>query len=207
MKNKDNKVYGSIYERRRKDRDTVSYVAEINFQGQRIRPNSKDKRALTEWMNEVCNTLNEILSEYQIELEIKTKELKHRLYDDMINRITPVLENAKAYDMRYEKTARANGIAITDYFQTYLIGDMETGLTKIGKSHDIYKRMQVMCNPALYLIAYCDKDIETMLHELYAKQRVKGEWFNLTEDDRADIILQYGFTEMGGGVVFIDGGT
>ena len=160
MKNKDNKVYGSIYERRRKDRDTVSYVAEINFQGQRIRRNSKDKRALTEWMNEVCNTLN---------------------------------------DMRYEKTARANGIAITDYFQTYLIGDMETGLTKIGKSHDIYKRMQVMCNPALYLIAYCGKDIETMLHELYAKQRVKGEWFNLTEDDRADIILQYGFTEMGGG--------
>lgn len=58
--------------------------------------------------------------------------------------------------------------------------------------------MQVMCNPTLYLIAYCGKDIETMLHERYAKQRVKGEWFNLTEDDRAGIISQYGFTEMGG---------
>lgn len=96
MKNKDNKVYGSIYERRRKDRDTVSYVAEINFQGQRIRRNSKDKRVLAEWMNKVCNSLNEILSEYQTELEIKTKEMKHRLYNDMVNRITPVLENAKA---------------------------------------------------------------------------------------------------------------
>lgn len=197
MKNKGGEVYGSIYERRRKDRNTIAYTAEIQFQGQKIRRSGKDKDKLNEWMKGVCLILNEILNEYRATESIRVKLLKDQLYSDMTERANAIMVNAKVHDFRSKICAQANGISPKDHFQTYLIRDEETDLIKIGKSHDIHKRMAVM-GKWVTLIGYCDDDIEVKLHKQFAKQRIKGEWFNLSTEDIDGIISANGFTDTRG---------
>lgn len=48
------------------------------------------------------------------------------------------------------------------------------------------------------LIGYCDDDIEVKLHKQFAKQRIKGEWFNLSTEDIDGIISANGFTDTRG---------
>lgn len=67
MKYKGGNVYGSIYERKRKNCG-ISYTAEIQFQGQTMRRTSKDKAKLEEWKDSICNKLNSVLDRYNAEL-------------------------------------------------------------------------------------------------------------------------------------------
>lgn len=205
MKNKGGEVYGSIYERKRKDRDTISYTAEIQFQGQKVRRSSKDKKSLEIWMSSICTNLNEIVSEYRQEEAIMVKLLKDKLYNNMLKSVMDVLSKAKEHDFRSKKCAVAMGIVPVDHFQTYLIHDDVIGLTKIGKSHDIHTRMGVMGKECISLLGYCDRDIETLLHEQYKKQRIKGEWFDLTNEDIGHIISAHGFIDTRG--YFFERGT
>lgn len=198
MRNKGGEVYGSIYERKRKDCNTVSYTAEIQFQGQKVRRSSKDKESLGLWMADICSRLNEILSEYRQEEAIKVKMLKEQLYGEMLESARAIISQAKEYDSRSKKYAASMGIVPVDHFQTYLIHDDVIGLTKIGKSHDIHTRMGVMGKESITLYGYCDRDIEKLLHEQYRKQRVKGEWFDLTDDDIGHIISTHGFIDTRG---------
>ena len=47
------------------------------------------------------------------------------------------------------------------------------------------------------LIAYLGRDIEVYLHKLYQRARVKGEWFNLTDEEVEEIIKTFGFETPG----------
>lgn len=79
---------------------------------------------------------------------------------------------------------------------TYLIYNETTGLHKIGRSTNIYNRLnslRVQYSPLLELSAYLDRDVEGELHKLYMKKRVFGEWFKLTSDDVLDIKSKYDF--------------
>jgi hypothetical protein len=49
----------------------------------------------------------------------------------------------------------------------------------------------------LKLIAYVGRDIEVYLHKLYQRARVKGEWFNLTDEEVEEIIKTFGFETPG----------
>ena len=75
--------------------------------------------------------------------------------------------------------------------KTYLLTD-NTGLYKIGRSEDPYKRLsQLSCGSTSAKI-YCviNSNIETELHRKFKAKRVKGEWFNLNESD-LDYIRKY----------------
>ena len=75
----------------------------------------------------------------------------------------------------------------------YLI-QAANGLTKIGKSADVHKRLnQIKANsPVDVKLIYSkfvkDADAEEKwLHKLYSGQRIRGEWFRLDDLDVADI--------------------
>lgn len=201
MKRKGGYVYGSIYERKRKDKDSISYVAEIHFQGQTMRRSLKDRKVLSVWMNNVCEQLNSLLDEYNDKLAFEVMNIKNKLYANMIERAKPIMDSAKQYDLRNKVCANGIGLLPVDDFQTYLVKDYNNGLVKIGKSKDIHTRLQVLGNKDKQLIAYVRKDIETVLHREYKGKRIKGEWFNLTDTEINKIISTYSFERPG--VLFI----
>jgi hypothetical protein len=67
--------------------------------------------------------------------------------------------------------------------KTYLIKDKNNGYYKIGFSKDPLKRAKTLQSesPKLELVKVWDKNIEKELHNKYKKQRIRGEYFNLTE--------------------------
>lgn len=79
---------------------------------------------------------------------------------------------------------------------TYLMKDKNTGLVKIGSSSDISVRIQTLScgNPYLSVLAVLDKNIEKELHLKFADKKIKGEFYNLTNEDVSHIIKKYGFT-------------
>ena len=201
MKRKGGYVYGSIYERKRKDKDSISYVAEIHFQGQTMRRSLKDRKVLSVWMDNVCEQLNSLLDEYNDKLAFEVMSIKNKLYANMIEMAKPIMDSAKQYDLRNKVCANGIGLLPVDDFQTYLVKDYNNGLVKIGKSKDIHTRLRVLGNKDKQLIAYVRKDIETVLHREYKGKRIKGEWFNLTDAEINKIISTYSFVRPG--VLFI----
>src|SRR5574344_1305302 len=169
MKHKGGYVYGSIYERNTKGEDT-SYIAEVNFQGKRMRRSSKDKEILIKWMQSVCERVNGIVDEYNDNLNIEIMALKKRLYADMVSKVKPLLDAAKVYDLTNKVCADRVGLLPATTFQTYMVRDKRTGLVKIGKSKDIHTRLQVLGHHDRQLIGYLNKDIEVSLHAAYNDQ-------------------------------------
>ena len=78
--------------------------------------------------------------------------------------------------------------------KTYLMYDDMTQKFKIGKSYDPYKREKTLCSDrcSIYLVAYCDYDIESVLHSMYSEYRGRGEWFNLSTNQVRWIIDYFG---------------
>lgn len=204
MKHKGGNVYGSIYERKYKN-GSNSYTAEIQFQGQTMRRSSQNKELLKVWMDGVCEKLNSVYDDYKSRLDLKILDLRNKAYKAMLKKATPIMDAAKQYDLRNKVCANRIGLIRKDYFQTYLAEDNESGLVKIGKSKDIYTRMQILGTKKVQLLAYADKDMEGYLHRVYQSKRVKGEWFRLSETEVEEIIKTFEFKTPG--VLFIsDGG-
>lgn len=69
-------------------------------------------------------------------------------------------------------------------FHTYITNELN-GLRKIGRSHDIDKRMNSMRphNPLISCDIEICFDIESELHDIFKEQRFDGEWFRLSELD------------------------
>ena len=78
--------------------------------------------------------------------------------------------------------------------KTYLMYDDITQKFMIGKSYDPDKREKTLCSDrcSIYLVAYCDYDIESVLHSMYSENRVKDEWFNLSTKQVSWIIEYFG---------------
>ena len=78
--------------------------------------------------------------------------------------------------------------------------DKNTGLVKIGSSSDISVRIQTLScgNPYLSILAVLDKNIEKELHLKFADKKIKGEFYNLTNEDVSHIIKKYGFGDFFG---------
>lgn len=79
--------------------------------------------------------------------------------------------------------------------KTYLMTDISSGHTKIGKSRDPLNRLnQFKCgNPTIELSYVCDCDVETELHRKFAEKRLELEWFNLSTEDINYICRNYNF--------------
>ena len=78
--------------------------------------------------------------------------------------------------------------------KTYLMYDDITQKFMIGKSYDPYETEKelYLCRGSIYMVAYCDYDIESVLHSMYSEKRVKDEWFNLSTDQVSWIIKYFG---------------
>lgn len=78
---------------------------------------------------------------------------------------------------------------------TYLMKDDNTGLTKIGRSNNPSAREKTLQSekPAIHLIYICEQLIEHELHVKYKHKRVRGEWFNLLDNDIEYIVSTFNF--------------
>ncbi len=67
--------------------------------------------------------------------------------------------------------------------KTYLIKDSRSGLYKIGKSLKPKVRERTLQSeyPLLRIVKLWDYNIESNLHEIYKRQRIRGEWFELSK--------------------------
>jgi hypothetical protein len=72
---------------------------------------------------------------------------------------------------------------INKYSKTYLIKNKRNGLYKIGRSKDPESREKTLQSeePNIIIVKVWDKNIESELHKMYAKQRLRGEWFELSK--------------------------
>ena len=78
--------------------------------------------------------------------------------------------------------------------KTYLMYDDMTQKFKIGKSYDPYKTEKelYLCRGSIYMVAYCDYDIESVLHSMISENGVKDEWLNLSTKQVSWIIEYFG---------------
>jgi len=83
--------------------------------------------------------------------------------------------------------------------KTYLMKDESTGLIKIGRSvsPSIRERTLQAEKPTISLLKVCDSLVERELHEQYENNRVRGEWFNLSDEEIAKIVEEYKFYDYG----------
>lgn len=69
----------------------------------------------------------------------------------------------------------------------YVMRNHRNGFIKLGRAEDpIYRELTLQAEePEIAMLFYfpATVDREKELHNLFAKQRVRGEWFRLTEDD------------------------
>lgn len=74
--------------------------------------------------------------------------------------------------------------------KTYLMVDKKTGHFKIGysKNPDAREKTLQSEKPDIKLLITCNENIEKELHKKYSDKRVRGEWFNLTEENLTEII-------------------
>lgn len=99
--------------------------------------------------------------------------------------------------LRYFKSQHAGCKNSVSSSKTYLMMDSNTGLVKIGRSVNPKARERTLQSekPTISMIKVCEKLVEKELHKKYAKKRVRGEWFKLSEDDIEYIVAEYGFVD------------
>ena len=93
-------------------------------------------------------------------------------------------------------------LVLNDFTYIYLIKDPDSGFTKIGRSNNPHHRLRTLIkqdtlqpkpNKYFFITYWQDRiGIEKMLHEQFSKQRKRGEWFDLTEEDINLIKISYG---------------
>jgi hypothetical protein len=85
--------------------------------------------------------------------------------------------------IEFKSKSRAGEVSKPKSQKTYILKDDNTSLYKIGKSVNPKHRERTLQSekPTIKMVKTWDKDIEAELHKKYESQRVRGEWFNLTE--------------------------
>ncbi len=79
-------------------------------------------------------------------------------------------------------------------YKTYLMYEKSFNAYKIGKAINPNKREKTLSAefPNITLFAICDKNIERKLHLEFSHKKLRGEWFNLNNND-LKVIMKYGF--------------
>lgn len=115
---------------------------------------------------------NSIINKY---VEIYGKQGAVNMFMEYLN-----LDNLVKYSTKEQRNENQH---------TYLAKDVESGLYKIGKSKDVFERIKNLSvgNPNIIFVVQCNRDVENELHQKFEMKRYKGEWFNLSDKDVADI--------------------
>lgn len=160
MKRKGGYVYGSIYERKRKDKDSISYVAEIHFQGQTMRRSLKDRKVLSVWMDNVCEQLNSLLDEYNDKLAFEVMNIKNKLYANMIERADNTTEAVKML-LAIEKAEAENLMAFANYEEWVKMG-LAIASTFGEDGRVMFHRLSALC-PEKYDEAAADTKYNNLI--------------------------------------------
>jgi hypothetical protein len=89
-----------------------------------------------------------------------------------------------------EKLIRAEKI------KTYIMVDLSNKNTyKIGKSISPEYRERTLQSekPTIELKYIAEENVENIIHKEYKNNRIRGEWFKLTEDELINIVIDYKF--------------
>ena len=91
-----------------------------------------------------------------------------------------------------KKTVKKQNLLI-NHTKTYLMKNRRNGFYKIGRSNDPKKRERTLQSeePDIVLVKVWDKNIENNLHRNYNKQRLRGEWFDLSKIQVRYICTKY----------------
>jgi len=129
----------------------------------------------------------------------KVFEISPRKFFDYYNYIIPI-ENTDLYlriidedvPLNTSKEEKTNHVE-TKY--TYLMIDKSNNAVKIGKSINPFNREKTLQSEKLSinLLYILNKDIETELHRKYKNKRIRGEWFKLSKNELANIVIDYKF--------------
>jgi len=81
--------------------------------------------------------------------------------------------------------------------KTYIMIDDITKKYKIGYSVNPKYREGTLQSekPSIHLLYYSPLFVEQQIHKEYASKRIRGEWFDLTEDDIKNIVEKYNFVK------------
>ena len=136
---------------------------------------------------DILNMIIEYSSKYH------TKKMLPLL--DIIYHLVPYLCEAIRADIYYWSRVYTETKDIT---RTYLVYDELSKFTKIGRSNDPYQRFNILkcSNPRIKLLAIADTDIELNLHTMFKDKLVKGEWYNLSNEDINKIIEDFKFKKV-----------
>ena len=171
--------------------------------------NTKDLNIAYDLLKSTCEyykseyeKLKSVCENWKIAYELLENKYTHLEFD------CEVLENSNNFLKEWNNSIKQKYDEMTTSFinsliqtntlvsgqKTYLMYDDITQKFKIGKSYDPYKREKTLCSDrcSIYLVAYCDYDIESVLHSMYSENRVKDEWFNLSTKQVSWIIDYFG---------------
>lgn len=178
--------------------DVVNYIKEWLRLNNEEEYNTKDWKAESEYYEEESE-YEDLKSKYE-DLESTCEFWKNQCeklnvgqnsYKALLDMVTEEKnENTKIKESLINSLVKTNNISSKQ--KTYLMYDESTQKIKIGKSYDPYKREKTLCSDrcSIYLVAYCDYDIESVLHSMYDEYRGRGEWFNLSTN-QVHLIIDY----------------
>lgn len=132
--------------------------------------------------SKMCWWLTKSQIEEVLESCINTLEYynKNNYDNDFINSL-----NDKIWDEEYNSYNRIKVKKIKTY--VYIMIDHNTKYYKIGKSDSPLKREKTLQSekPTIQLIYYFESydNDEKILHQKFKDKRIRGEWFNLDEND------------------------
>jgi hypothetical protein len=80
---------------------------------------------------------------------------------------------------------------------TYIMLDEHTGYYKIGYSANPVKRESTLLSmkPVIKLLYVCKEFVEPELHKKYSEYRIRGEWFDLKDQQINEILSEYKFKQ------------
>lgn len=203
-----NGVRGCIYENvRRRPNGKVSktFVAEINYLLYRCRRESNNRDELEAWLELIAEMINGIIQnrvfkEKRLSEDVKMAMANIRAEEDI--QVGELFNSLRMQDRKGKSFFAENGLCRSSSPLTYVLFNPASGLYKIGKSKDLYRRFKSYCIPELEVIQVCENDIEQKMHDMFFTKRMEGEWFDLTDEDLEIMIEKYGFRRIpnpGGG--------
>lgn len=132
---------------------------------------------LTTYENYYIINLEEILFDINHLKDYITKE-KNDINLEILNRIKEDRQK-KIIESAFDNTKTVKNFKKQ---VCYIIKDFNTNLYKIGKSIDPIRREKTLQSekPTLKIIKIFKKDHEYELHQKYNRERIRGEWFKLS---------------------------
>jgi hypothetical protein len=127
----------------------------------------------------------------KVVIDFYENESKNKSQEVEIERL-----NAEIKDLRnllYRPTGNSYSIKSQAKQKCYIMIDASTNYVKIGKSQNPGHRERTLQaeKPTIKMIHVFKDDIEKELHSKFNDRRLRGEWFDLSENEVNEIIELY----------------